>query len=185
MALQSVTSAYHKITGVKILSVESWKESSQLNTLNKRCICVYMAVGFVCFGIIFKLCIFIIILTYSYCSFIYFQCYVRTFLCNMIHCAVLYIVCVQICTVLLPRGVKPNAFNKIYHFISYHIISNRDIKPRQISPTNYSNSNSVFYTMSIYRIKIAVNKQWLLRIHLILYTLTVTKIKKNKYQNCV
>ena len=137
-----------------------------------------MAVGFVCFSIIFKLCIFIIMLMYSYCSFRYFQCYVRTFLRNMIHCAVLYIVCVQICTVLFSPGFNLNAYNKIYHFISHHIIWNLDIKPHQISPTSYSNSNSVFYIMSIYRLKIAVNKQWLLRIHLILYTSTVTKINE-------
>ena len=131
-----MTSAYHKTRGVKILSVESWKEPSQLNTLNICCICVYMAVGIVRFGIINKIFIFIIMLMYSYCSFMYFQCYVRTFLCNMIHCAFLYIVCVQICTVLLPPCVNPNAINKIYHFKSYHIISNHDIKPHQISPTH-------------------------------------------------
>ena len=35
------------------------------------------------------------------------------------HCVVLCIVCVQMCTVLLPPGVNPTAVNK--HIISYHI----------------------------------------------------------------
>jgi len=56
-------------------------------------------------------------------------CYVYVFLllcmfCSeyLFRCVVLCTVCVYTCTVLLPPGVNPVAFYKIYHIISYHII---------------------------------------------------------------
>jgi hypothetical protein len=51
--------------------------------------------------------------------FMYSYCYVCSVLCIPFHCVVLCIVCVQMCTVLLPQGVIPTAVNKIY-IISYH-----------------------------------------------------------------
>jgi hypothetical protein len=57
--------------------------------------------------------------------FMYSNCYVYSILGIMFHCVVLYIVCVQMCTLLLPMGVNPIAVNKYiisYNIISYHII---------------------------------------------------------------
>jgi hypothetical protein len=64
------------------------------------------------------LCILIVMFTYYYC-------YVFSGLGILFHCVVLCIVCVQMCTVLLPPGVNPIAVNKyiISYHISYHIIS--------------------------------------------------------------
>jgi hypothetical protein len=59
------------------------------------CIIVYMVVCFVCFCLI-------LYTMYSYC----YVCFVLGIL---FQCAVLYIVCVYMCTVLLPPGVKPNS----------------------------------------------------------------------------
>jgi hypothetical protein len=47
--------------------------------------------------------------------------YVRIVLCILFHCAVLCIVCVQMCTVLLPPGVNPISYIISYHIISYII----------------------------------------------------------------
>jgi hypothetical protein len=44
--------------------------------------------------------------------FMYSYCYVCSVLCILLHCVVLCIVCVQMCTVLLPPGVNPIAVNK-------------------------------------------------------------------------
>ena len=49
----------------------------------------------------------------------YCYSYVCSTLCILFHSVVLCIVCVYLCTVLLPPGVNPIAVNKIYH--SYHI----------------------------------------------------------------
>jgi len=49
--------------------------------------------------------------------FMYSYCYVRSILGIVFHCVVLCIVCVYMCTVLLPPGVNPIAVNK---YISYH-----------------------------------------------------------------
>jgi len=49
--------------------------------------------------------------------FIYSYCYVCSVLGILFHCVFLSIVCVQMCTVLLPPGVNPTAVNK--HIISY------------------------------------------------------------------
>jgi hypothetical protein len=51
------------------------------------------------------LCIFIVM-------FIYFYCYVCSGLGILFQCVVLCIVCVEMCTVLLPPGVNPIAVNK-------------------------------------------------------------------------
>jgi len=51
----------------------------------------------------------------------YSYCYVCAVLCILFHCAVLCIVCVWMCTVLLPPGVNPIAVNK--YITSHHIIS--------------------------------------------------------------
>jgi hypothetical protein len=45
--------------------------------------------------------------------FRYFYCYVCCVLCILFHCDVLWIVCVKMCTVLLPPGVNPGAVNEI------------------------------------------------------------------------
>jgi hypothetical protein len=45
---------------------------------------------------------------------IYFYFYVYSVLCVLIHCVAQCIVCVQICSVLLPSDVKPIAVNEIY-----------------------------------------------------------------------
>jgi hypothetical protein len=52
--------------------------------------------------------------------FRYFYCYVCSVLCILFHCVVLCIVCVQMCTILLPLSVNPNSVNEIYNFM-YHI----------------------------------------------------------------
>ena len=51
--------------------------------------------------------IFIFIFIYSYCN-------VCSVPCILFHCVVLCIVCVLMCTVLLPPDVNPFAVNKIY-----------------------------------------------------------------------
>ena len=51
--------------------------------------------------------------------FMYSYCYVCSVLGIPFHCVVLCIVCVYMCTVLLPPGVNPTAVNK--YIISYHI----------------------------------------------------------------
>ena len=45
----------------------------------------------------------------------YSYCYVCSVLCILFHYVVLCIVCVYMCTVLLPPGVNPIAVNKIHH----------------------------------------------------------------------
>jgi len=50
--------------------------------------------------------------------FMYSYCYVCSVLYILFHCVVLCIVCVSMCTVLLPPGVKPIAVNKRYHITS-------------------------------------------------------------------
>ena len=52
-----------------------------------------------------------------YFMFIYYHCYVRSVLGILPHCVVLCIVCVYMCTVLLPPAVNPFAVNK--YIISY------------------------------------------------------------------
>ena len=55
-------------------------------------------------------------------------------------CAVLCIVCMSMCTVLLPPGVNTIAVNKFfksYHLISYHIIV-QGLHTRFIDPTTVS-----------------------------------------------
>ena len=63
------------------------------------------------------LCVLIVMFMYSYC-------YACSVLRILFHFVVLCIVCVYMCTVLLPAGVDPIAINKyiIYRIISYHII---------------------------------------------------------------
>jgi len=56
----------------------------------------------------------ILYITYSYCC-------VCSVLGIVFHCVVLCIVCVQMCTVLLPPGVNPTAVNK---YININIIIN-------------------------------------------------------------
>ena len=46
----------------------------------------------------------------------YSYCYVCSVLCILFHCVVLSIVCVQMCTVLLPLGGNQIAVNKIYQY---------------------------------------------------------------------
>ena len=67
------------------------------------CIIVYMGVRIVCFYLI-------LYIMYTYC-------YVCSVLGIVFHCVVLCIVCVQMCTVLLPPGVNQIPVNK---YISYH-----------------------------------------------------------------
>jgi len=45
--------------------------------------------------------------------FMYSYCYVCSVLCIMFHCVVLCIVCVLMCTVLLPPGANPIAVKYI------------------------------------------------------------------------
>jgi hypothetical protein len=49
----------------------------------------------------------------------YSYCYVCSILCILFHCFVLYMVCMSMCTVLLPPGVNPITVNK--YIKSYHI----------------------------------------------------------------
>ena len=58
------------------------------------------------------LCILIVMFMHSYC-------HVCSVLCILFHCVVVCIVCVSMCTVLLPPGVNPNAVNK------YTVINSR------------------------------------------------------------
>ena len=51
--------------------------------------------------------------------FMNFYCCVCSVLCNLFHCVVLCIVCVKMCALLLPPGVKPIAVNKIYQYIYF------------------------------------------------------------------
>ena len=60
------------------------------------------------------LCILIIMFMYSYR-------YVRSVLGILFHCVVLCIVCVQLCTVLMPPGVKPIAVNKYIIYTNWEI----------------------------------------------------------------
>jgi hypothetical protein len=48
-----------------------------------------------------------------YYYYYYYYCYMCSVLSILIHCVVLCTVCVQVCTLLLPPGVKPIAFKKI------------------------------------------------------------------------
>jgi hypothetical protein len=50
--------------------------------------------------------------------FIYSYCYVCSVLCILFHC----VLCVEICTVLLPPGVNPSAVNKIYGISNIKLI---------------------------------------------------------------
>jgi len=58
--------------------------------------------------------------------FMYSYCYVCSVLCILFRYVVLCIVCVQMCTVLLPPGVNPIAVNKYINqyqsLYSYYII---------------------------------------------------------------
>jgi hypothetical protein len=49
---------------------------------------------------------------YVFFMFMYSYHYVYNILCILCHCVVLCAVCVQMCSVLLPAGVNPIAFNK-------------------------------------------------------------------------
>ena len=57
--------------------------------------------------------------------FAYSYCYVCSILCILFHCVALCIVCVSVCTVLLPPGVNPIAVNK---YIDINISINNDEK---------------------------------------------------------
>ena len=72
---------------------------------------VCIVVCFVCFCLILQI-------MYFYCYVYVFFCYVCPVLSILFHCVVLCIVCVSMCTVLLPPGVNPIAVNKC--IISYH-----------------------------------------------------------------
>jgi hypothetical protein len=48
----------------------------------------------------------------------HFYCYVYSVLCILFYGVVLRIVCVQMCTVLLPSGVNPIAVNEIHHIMN-------------------------------------------------------------------
>jgi len=65
-------------------------------------------------------------------------------------CVVLCIVCVYMCTVLLPLGGYPIAVNKYiissYHIISYHIISYHIIHTCEVT-----NQNTDSYYLSVLR----------------------------------
>ena len=61
------------------------------------------------------LCILTVMFMNSYC-------HICSVLGTLFNCVVLCTVCVQMCTVLMPPGVKPIAVNK-YIVITYHIIS--------------------------------------------------------------
>ena len=69
------------------------------------CITVYMVVCFVCFYLI-------LYIIYFFVTFMHSYRYVRSVLDIPFHCIVLRIVCVQMCTVLLPPGVNPIADNE-------------------------------------------------------------------------
>jgi hypothetical protein len=62
------------------------------------------------------LCLLIII-------FMYFYCYVWSVLCILSQCVVLCIVCVSMCTVLLPPGVNPIAVNKMSYYIILNVMT--------------------------------------------------------------
>ena len=80
------------------------------------CITVYTVVCFVCFYLILY-----ITSNHSFVMFMYSYCYVCSVLGIVFHCVVLCIVCVYMCTVLMPPGVNPIAVNK--YIVSYHIMS--------------------------------------------------------------
>ena len=75
-------------------------------------IIVYMVVWFVCFC-------FILLIIYFYC-YVYIFLLLCMFCTFCFRCIVLCIVCVYMCTVLLPPGVNPIA---VLTNISYHINS--------------------------------------------------------------
>jgi hypothetical protein len=65
-----------------------------------------------CVFLLLCLCNLIVMFMYSYC-------YVCSALCILFHFVVLYIVCVSLCTVLLPPGVNPIA---VYKYIKVIIV---------------------------------------------------------------
>jgi hypothetical protein len=73
--------------------------------------CLHLLSFYIWFNVLYasvklcKLCVFIVMFMYSYC-------YVCNILCILFHFVVLYIVCVEMCDVLLPPGVNPTAVNK-------------------------------------------------------------------------
>ena len=80
--------------------------------------------------------------------FMYSYCYVCSVLSIVFHCVILCIVCVYMCTVLLPPGVNPIAINKC--IVSYHIFRTKLeghvnmyiyllVLPRQSLPYYYRN----------------------------------------------
>ena len=82
---------------------------------------LYMLVCFVCVCfvnyVLSLLCLRIIIF-----MFMYSYCFVCSVMDILFHCVVLCIVCVYMCTVLLPPSVKQTAVNKIHHIINHNII---------------------------------------------------------------
>jgi len=102
-------------------------------TLEDMRFAAYMAVLFITFfpysfGSILYHCIY----SYMFCmllfnfvqvSLMYTYCYMCSVLCTLFHCVVLFIVCVQMCTVLLPLGVNPIAVNK--YIIYYKVVPKR------------------------------------------------------------
>ena len=57
--------------------------------------------------------------------FMYSYCYVCSVLGILFQCVILCIVCVWLCTVLLPPGVNPTAVNISYHIVPYNAETER------------------------------------------------------------
>jgi hypothetical protein len=80
---------------------------------------IYMVLCFVCFYLILNI-------MHSFVMFMYSSRYVCSFLGIVFYCVFLWIVCVKMCTVLLPQGdnlIAVNEYSLSYHIITYHIVS--------------------------------------------------------------
>jgi hypothetical protein len=87
----------------------SYKNHSLSYSLGSFFIIVYVVVCFPRFCLILQIMFLLLCLSILIVMFKYSYCYVCSLLGILFHCVVLYIVCVQMCTVLLPSGVNPIA----------------------------------------------------------------------------
>jgi hypothetical protein len=87
---------------------------------------IFCMLLFNCVNYVFLLCLGILIV-----MFVYYVCYISSVLCILFHCVFLCIVVVQMCTVVLPPGVKSIAVNK------YIIYECGKFSLRKISNSNF------------------------------------------------
>ena len=99
--------------------------SYSFDSILHHCIycCCKLCILFLCNVLIVMLCILIVTLCILTVMFMYSYCYVCAVLGILFHCVVLCIVCMSMCAVLLPPGVKQIAVNRYIISIGRRVYS--------------------------------------------------------------